>query len=378
MADRLALKRLTASDLTIFDVLLRRLDAGKQKAINLNADVFIGELYPAVPAAAAETQNKLSVALSLFGPDGKPAQELQRKIIKNETYKNWRLNGEVIHAPEGDSHRYDSLAPDDLAVMSFNGDPFPKGLAIVLISKASPADSLLHHLLAPLVKGKSMISITAGDIAAAISTAGIVGPHPLKDVIEDPQLEAAVEDAAQNGTKGTATLLAPRVGRNVSKAELARARMMADKIGREGEGLINAHLTALKKAGTVSEFEWRSNVNAIAPFDFQFRIGKSRWVKLDVKSTSGPFNNVMHISMNELVHAATGPERYDLYRIYEMDEDGGKLRVAEGVQAFAQDILDALTLPAGIRSDSFSIEVDAANLTWGPEQYIARPDGEED
>jgi len=41
MTTRLALKRLTDSDLTIFETLFRKLAAGNQKAINLNADVFI-------------------------------------------------------------------------------------------------------------------------------------------------------------------------------------------------------------------------------------------------------------------------------------------------------------------------------------------------
>ena len=44
MVDRIVLKRLTASDLTFFKSLFRTLSAGNQKAINLNADVFVEQL----------------------------------------------------------------------------------------------------------------------------------------------------------------------------------------------------------------------------------------------------------------------------------------------------------------------------------------------
>jgi len=45
MSRKLAVKRLTTSDLTFFEWHFKNRPAGKQKAINLNADVF-NELYP--------------------------------------------------------------------------------------------------------------------------------------------------------------------------------------------------------------------------------------------------------------------------------------------------------------------------------------------
>ena len=48
MMDKLALKRLTASDLTFFEWQFKNRNAGNQKAINLNADVFSNQLYPAL------------------------------------------------------------------------------------------------------------------------------------------------------------------------------------------------------------------------------------------------------------------------------------------------------------------------------------------
>ncbi len=49
---KFALKRLTASDLTFFVWHFKNRNAGNQKAINLNADVFVGKLFPSLPEVA--------------------------------------------------------------------------------------------------------------------------------------------------------------------------------------------------------------------------------------------------------------------------------------------------------------------------------------
>jgi hypothetical protein len=68
MTSKLALKRLTASDLTIFKWHFENKPAGNQKAINLNADVFIQKLYPSVPLIIEEKQGTLPVNLYIYGP----------------------------------------------------------------------------------------------------------------------------------------------------------------------------------------------------------------------------------------------------------------------------------------------------------------------
>jgi len=57
---KLALKRLTKSDVTIFEWHLRNRNAGNRKSINLNADVFVTEMYPSVPTVAL-TSSPLTV-----------------------------------------------------------------------------------------------------------------------------------------------------------------------------------------------------------------------------------------------------------------------------------------------------------------------------
>ena len=65
---RLALKHLTRSDLTLFRWHFENENAGRQKAINLNADVFIEALYPALPPLAQERDGRLPIDLYIYGP----------------------------------------------------------------------------------------------------------------------------------------------------------------------------------------------------------------------------------------------------------------------------------------------------------------------
>ena len=131
---KLALKRLTKSDLTIFEWHFRNRNAGNQKSINLNADVFVSELYPSLHAVALTNGNEMPVSIGIFGPDVKTELSLARKIIKGAAYKNWRLNGEFIFNPAGDPERFNVLRPDDLAVMEFSGEAHPTSLRIFLLA----------------------------------------------------------------------------------------------------------------------------------------------------------------------------------------------------------------------------------------------------
>ena len=97
-----------------------------------------------------------------------------------------------------------------------------------------------------------------------------------------------------------------------------------------------------------------------------------------MKSTAGPFNNDLHISLAELKEAASlESDQYDLYRIYDLTEDGGKLRIAHAIRNFAESVLNGFELPTGVRCDSVAVSPERADLAWGEEIYIARPAGDE-
>ena len=321
----------------------------------------------------------IPLPMSIFGPGGRPEQKMTRKIIKNETYKNWRLNGEFIRGPEDEPTRYNALQAGDLAVMAFDGEPVPSSLNMVLLARGLPNDAGLHAVLDAELGKRSMIALTVDDLSKAIVSASTPAEHPINRLIIDPALNDALEDAALGGERSIRRLWRQRrTGRTVSAADLAKARLNADRIGRAGEGLVNAFLRQSMSNGEIKGLEWTSDHNAIAPYDFRIKDFFGFVINLDVKSTTGPFSNDLHISLAELKEAANlDRPQYDLYRVYDLTEDGGRLRIAPAIRNFAESVLDRLYLPEGVRCDSVSVSPEKAGLAWGEEIYIARPTGDE-
>lgn len=46
-------------------------------------------------------------------------------------------------------------------------------------------------------------------------------------------------------------------------------RTTANRVGRFGEELTNSYLSQLKNVGEIDDFEWVSNENVVAPYDFK-------------------------------------------------------------------------------------------------------------
>ena len=145
MINKLAVKRLTASDLTFFEWHFRNAPAGNQKAINLNADVFSDQLYPSLDNIVRKRQYKLGIDLWIAGPAAAQPVNLQRKIIKGASYKNWRLDGEIVHNPEDQPDRFNVLVPGDIALLGLEGDLFPDTVSLVLLVANSGRTSISPH-----------------------------------------------------------------------------------------------------------------------------------------------------------------------------------------------------------------------------------------
>ncbi len=371
MADHIAVKRLTASDCTLFDAVFRTIGAGNQKSINLNADVLIHRLYPSLFSPGTATEVQIALPMLIYGPAGKAAHTVTRKIIKNPTYKNWRLNGETIPGPIGDTSRYDQVSPGDLAIMAFKGEAVPSGMDLILVSQTDPADVGLHGALSVLFGNKSMIAVTPAQIAAAANTARVPESHPVLLAAADPEMESALEDAAQGGVEGSGRLLQNRSSRKISKSDFAKAKIKAELIGQDGEGLLNGYLATLRASGKISEYKWASAENAIAPFDFDITDTAGERTLVDAKATTGPFENVIHLSLAEIIEAA-GPTPYRIYRLFELGEDGGKLRISDDIKPLAQKLklIHETHMPIGIRVDGFSVSTTA--FGWSAEAIIIR------
>lgn len=375
MTNRIALKQLSASDCTLFEAVFRKIGAGNQKSINLNADVLVGRLYSNLASVAAATDHEIRLALSIYGPGGKAAHKLTRKIIKSASYKNWRLNGEFIYGPPEDSSRYDNVEPGDIAIMLFKGETAPTGIDLILISQSEPADVALHKALNKLFR-KTMVAVTSAQIAAAASTAEVPETHPVHLAAADPEMESALEDAVQGGIEGTRKLLRSRRGRHISSFDLAKAKVKAERIGREGEGLVNGYLAVRLAAGEIASYQWISSENAIASYDFEIVGTDGQKALIDAKTTEGPFENVVHLSLAEIIEAAAGVP-YHIYRVFELDEDGGKLRISKDIGPLARGLKTTheTHMPDGLRVDSFSVAT--SSLAWGAVRYVARAEDEE-
>ena len=116
-----AVKKLTRSDLTFFEHQFRRQNAGNQKSINLNADVFVDLIFPYARTVAAGQPHQFPVKLQIFGPGMRATPDVKtRKVIAaGGRQKNWRLNGEFVPDPAEDRLRYHGLEAGDLVVFAF-------------------------------------------------------------------------------------------------------------------------------------------------------------------------------------------------------------------------------------------------------------------
>jgi hypothetical protein len=257
----------------------------------------------------------------------------------------------MIGNPIGEETRFNQLAKGDLAVIEFTGSDYPVSARMVLIAANAVRDAAVYAALSPLVK--SMAAVTGAEVAQALQGVNAADDHPVHHLL----LEAALEDAALGGSEGVERLFRRRRARRVSRSELAQARQRAGDVGYLGETLVQAYLEQEVEAGRLAAFEWVSDENAVAPYDFELTQLTAAHERIDVKATSGEFQRPVHVSLAELHAMADAQTAYRLYRLYEMDDHSATLRISEPLTAFAQQLIASLSsLPAGVSPDGFSID----------------------
>lgn len=375
MPQKLALKRLTKSDLTLFDWHFKNHPAGNQKGTNLNANIFIDRLYPSVPEVIQEPDrdHALPLELRMFGPGLSTEYVRQRKVLGGTGgYKNYRIDGETIHNPENDPYRFNILRPGDLVIMSFRGDMYPISVSMFYLAQSAIEDADLHQAFAVLVddsRTRSMVELSYQQVKQIVDGVNPRDVHPIYDLL----WEDALEDAAQNGIEGIRRLKTRATRRAVSRDTLRRARENADRVGRQGEEFVNRYLDDQRTRGHIHNFRWIADENAVSPYDFEIDspIGV---ILVDVKTTEGEFANPLHISFNELLQMREATN-YDLYRVYEVIDGIAKLRIAHSLRVFAEGILTILEqLPNGVRPDSVSVSPEVLQFEPAVEIRILRDD----
>ena len=368
MKRKIALKRLSSSDLTLFEHHYRITEGAKQKAINLDADVFVHVMFPGLPSRLNVIRDRVMVTLAINGPGGASTHAITRKILKQQ--KNWRLNGELISNPPEEPARYDPLVKGDYAILDFAGDPEPHTARMYLVAQSLPQDTDLYAALkanygSSFSPHKGMMEIDPDELAKLLNGLNLPAGHPALDFIDFD----ALEDASQGGLDGLTKLRKHRQARGVSREELGRARQSAEQVGRLGEEILNAWLLLEHQDGHSPEYRWESDANAVAPYDFTLMINGKAARRVDAKSTAGDFRNPIHVSHAELKEMSEGGLPYDLYRLYSVNDVSARLRIAGNLGEFAAGVLEKFAvLPDGVTVDGVSINPDT--LLFGEEIII--------
>lgn len=372
MSTKIAVKKLTASDLTFFEWHFKNRNAGNQKAINLNRNVFVDVLYPSLPSTIMDKGGKIPIDLYIYGPGLHGEYNLQRKIVKFGTYKNWRLNGEFVLNPDETPERFNVLIQDDIVILVFFGIDQPSSVKAFFISQKEATDKYLYQSLNTFLNDNNMLAISFPKLEQLLNEVTMLAEHPLNELLIDELLE----DAALNGYKGNQLIRFRKSGKKLSRIELNRAKQNADAVGQLGEEFVYAYLENLKENAHLRGINWASIEDAVSPYDFEITDNKGNTSILDVKSTTGNFNRAIHISLSELIMMRESNNRYDLYRIYGISDSTAKLRISRDLSGFANAILEKFEkLQKGVMVDSIS--VDPRELNFDREIEIKIPDGDE-
>lgn len=369
--DKIAVKLLSMTDLSFFEVHYRARNIARQKSININKSVFSKQFFPNAAALIGTPDKEARITLDIRGPADSDRLIVTRKIKIQE--KNWRLNGEVVASPANALDPYRNLAPDDIAVMRFEGDAQPEKLTLYLVAAAVPEDASVLTALSTLVgRGRgSMVAISREELSKLLSGAGLRATSPLSELLVDGEYEEALEEAAQGGSRKLWQLRRNR-GRKPTRLDLKNARETMERVGREGEELVNIHLSGEMEAGRLT-FTWVSDGDATAPLDFEIVRPDGRHVKVDVKATRNAHGSAFHMSAAEVLEAAYSAEEYLVYRISELGDEGGVLRIGMDIRELARSIA-AIQLPEGVIPDSFTIDPgllrweEPIALRWPPEE----------
>ncbi len=190
---------------------------------------------------------------------------------------------------------------------------------------------------------------------------------------------ADLEDFILGGSQGRKKL--SKRGRIITLANFKRERERMESIGYKGEKCVDAYLKGLKNEGKIADFDWVSKQNVSSPYDFWIIHDGNLKNYIDVKSTSGEFKRKIHISLIELELMISDTQRYDIYRIFNIDENNrtAKLRIAEDVRSFAQGIIEVFKgLPEGVCADGISVDPSKSGLNFQPEIKIQLADEPEE
>lgn len=104
--------------------------------------------------------------------------------------------------------------------------------------------------------------------------------------------------------------------------DIKRAKDIFEKIGKEGEYLVDRYFERQKRKGLIANYKWLNEDKECGlPYDFYFETLEGEIIYLDVKTTNYMFAQKMVFSNQEIEFATSNTNKYCIYRVY-FNENG--------------------------------------------------------
>lgn len=418
MPDYVVLKRLTLkSDLGWFKSIYDGHGlTTNQKAITLNMDVMTAiwpsmlvreEAYekhkaaqkaakalgPAgaatfvVEKAKAKAVATIPVDVKLHGPAGKPPIQLKDRVIALQD-KNWRLNGDFVHAPSLDPDRFFPVMQEgDLALIGFDDVGWPTNPVVVLLSQVADA-SLWSSLESRVSKGSnSMTQLDAGSLLALADSQGLAENHIIRlfgngltlSVLSPtvmPDMLSVEDSVIASAPTPPAERPATVRFRTTSLAQIAARAVSANATGLLGERVVDNFLT---QQGTPKQpvHTWISQQFPEHPYDFELLEASGLVAAVaDAKSTSADWSLEFFMSAAEVGYASRSAVPYHIYRVSGLRPgNNAELRVSDDIRGLAAGILAAWLAapPPGTRTTGAAIHPLVSGIVWSSPIRLPQP-----
>lgn len=181
-----------------------------------------------------------------------------------------------------------------------------------------------------------------------------------------------LEVAAQSGNEN----------KKIRTYDFLKAKEISEKIGREGEEIINQYFEICKSKGIISSFTWyNKDKESGCQYDFHIELPNGNVVYLDVKTTSYLFSQKIIFSDSEIDFACKGETQcsYNIYRVYRNNLGEFCLRICQNpsslfseIEKAVADFTNELKKVADLETAKISILPSSKELSFDNEINLTR------
>jgi hypothetical protein len=299
---------------------------GNQTHIGLYADTlqFIRNFYQEASAQVIY-KNRIYESVSLINPIHTPSgslrspkmrignqQELEtiglnstaniiRNIANKDTYKNWFMLWFGLENEE---------------------------LVFLIFEENSSEYTLLFNELGDLTKG--YIKPNTISFSRVVSFIAQKVNYLNSSYLEELEL-------LSQGSNAISTRKKPR------RYDIEKAQQLFQKMGRDGEELVNNYLEKEKFYNNIQNFNWvNKNSESGLPFDFEIINNNGKLIYSDAKSTSYKFEQKIFFSSQELQFIYQN-SNYLIHRVFNLREEP-KLKICNNIESVSHNFIKELNI----------------------------------